>query len=235
MMINLFHGKRILIVAGHYGSGKTEFAVSLAMALSKNNTSGFPRIAICDLDVVNPYFRSRERAEMLEAAGVKVCGGLYGSGSTAEIPEISPSVRAPLEDSGCFTIVDVGGNDSGARILAQFHKYFTPDITYTAAVINRSRPETSTVAGAVEQLTAIEQALGLNIDGLISNTHMITETTREHVIRGFEFCSELSEKTGKELLCVCYPDKYVSEDSISCINAFKMSVGMYMRQVWLDK
>ncbi len=228
-------GKRILIVTGHYGSGKTEFAVSLAMSLAKNNTTGFPRLAICDLDVVNPYFRTRERTDDLESSGVKVYGGIYGKGTTAEIPEISPAVKAPMEDPGCFTIIDAGGNDAGARILKQFEKYFQGPDTYIAAVVNTSRPETSTLEGAVLQLKSIEQELCLEIDGIVSNTHMLLETSAEDVIRGFEFCGKLCGDMGKELLCVCYPEKLVSENEISNISSRKMPLGMYMRQSWLDK
>lgn len=235
MSINIPKGKRLFIVSGHYGSGKTEFCVNFAAALSKSGSSGYSKIALCDLDVVNPYFRSREQTEMLNSLGVKVYGGIYGTGSTAEIPEISAAVRTPLEDPDCFTIVDLGGNDSGARILAQFRKYFNDDNTYLAAVINASRPETATVSGAMEHLGLIESALGMEACGLISNTHMLRETTSLDVMRGFELCKELSDISGKEIFCVCYPEALVSEDELKSINVLKMPVGMLMRQTWLDK
>ena len=235
MPIFLPKGCRILIVTGHYGSGKTEFAVSLAMALAADNTSGYPRIAVCDLDVVNPYFRSRERSDMLESVGVRVYGGIYGKGTTAEIPELSAAVRAPMEDAGCFTIIDAGGNDSGARILKQFEKYFSHNDTYIAAVVNASRPETSTTEGAIEQLMAIEAELGMDINGLVSNTHMLTETKASDIRRGYKFCQQLAENMSKEFLCVCYPEKLIDLSEISDIRVQKMPLGMYMRQSWLDK
>ncbi len=235
MSISLPLGRRILIVTGHYGSGKTEFAVSLAMALSKNNATGYEKIAVCDLDVVNPYFRSREQSELLESVGIHVYGGIYGKGTTAEIPEISPSVRAPLEDANCFTIIDTGGNDSGARILKQFEKYFSCDQTYLAAVVNASRPETSTLSLAYEQLSSIELALNMKIDGLISNTHMLMETSAEIIQRGYELCKSLSGKMGNDLLCVTYPESLVSIDELTTIPEQKFPLGMYMRQSWLDK
>ena len=235
MSISLPLGRRILIVTGHYGSGKTEFAVSLAMALSKNNITGFEKIAICDLDVVNPYFRSREQFELLESAGIHVYGGIYGKGTTAEIPEISPSVKAPMEDSNCFTIIDAGGNDAGARILKQFEKYFSGNQTYLAAVVNASRPETSTLAGAIEQLSSIEQELNMKIDGLISNTHMLMETSADIIQRGYELCKSISHKMGRDILCVTYPESLISVDELTTIPAQKFPLGMYMRQSWLDK
>lgn len=226
---------RIFIVTGHYGSGKTEFALSLAMMLGKHNDTGFSRLAVCDLDIVNPYFRSRERGDMLKDVGVTVYGGLFGTGSTAEIPELDASVRAPLEDSDCFSILDAGGNDSGARVLNQFSKYFTRENRFTAAVINSSRPDTSDVSGALGHIRAIEREIGLPVDGLVSNTHMLTETKPEHILRGYELCKRIRDASNKPLLCCCYPEKLVSESELSGIDVPLMPIGMYMRQSWLDK
>ena len=119
--------KRILIITGHYGSGKTEFAVSYALLTARSGARAYPKTALIDLDIANPYFRSRERRDMLEAAGIGVYGSLYKTEITAELPALSATVRTPLEDEDCFVIVDAGGNDSGALVLNQFKKYFTPD------------------------------------------------------------------------------------------------------------
>ena len=99
--------RRIMLVTGHYGSGKTEFSVSLAMLLANRGFSPYKRLALVDLDIINPYFRSRERRAVLEAAGVPVYGSAYGHEVTAEIPEVSARIRAPLEDKDCRTIVDL--------------------------------------------------------------------------------------------------------------------------------
>ena len=227
--------RRILIVCGHYGSGKTEFAVSLAAALAENNTTGYSRLALCDLDIVNPYFRSREQTEMLESIGVKVYGGLYGSGTTAEIPEVAAAVRAPLEDNDCFTIVDAGGNDSGVRVLTQFKKYFTPETTFTAMVVNASRPDTADVDGVLFHMDALQKELGLPVEYLVSNTHMLTYTETSHVERGYKLCRDVSAKIGVPILCACYPEKYVSAESLTNIDCPKFPLGMYMRQSWLDR
>ncbi len=235
MLPEILLGRRILIVTGHYGSGKTELSVSLAMALSRNNETGFPRLALCDLDVVNPYFRSRERMDLLESVGVKVYGGIYGKGSAAEIPELSAAVRAPLDDKGCFTIIDAGGNDAGARILKQFSRYFTREERFTLAVVNASRPDTADVQMTLEQHEAIESALGFEIDGYANNTHMLMETTAATVEKGHRLCSELSAVTGRPLLWDCYPEKLVSAADVEKFSSATLPVGMYMRQTWLDK
>ena len=235
MQFQIPSGRRIFIVTGHYGSGKTEFALSLAMKLAREKSAGFSKLAVCDLDIVNPYFRSRERGDMLGDAGIGIYGGIFGTGSTAEIPELAASVRAPLEDEDCFSILDVGGNDSGARVLNQFSKYFTRENRFAVAVINASRPDTAELSGALEHISSIEREIGFPVDGLVSNTHMLTETTPEHIFRGYELCINIQNAVNKPLLCCCYPEKLVSADELSALNAPLMPIGMYMRQSWLDK
>lgn len=90
--------RRMTVIAGHYGSGKTELAVSLAMELAQMDKRDYPRLAIVDLDVANPYFRSRERMDLLEAHGVSVYGDTFHStGATAELPALTAALRAPLD------------------------------------------------------------------------------------------------------------------------------------------
>ena len=99
--------RRIMVVIGHYGSGKTEFCVSLAMLLAKNGYGPYGRLALVDLDIANPYFRSRERRDLLESAGVRMYGSAYQHEITAELPALGADIRAPLEDADCRAIVDV--------------------------------------------------------------------------------------------------------------------------------
>ena len=120
----LLRGPRIVAVTGHFGSGKTEFCVSLAFELAKLGRS--ERLAVADLDIENPFFRSRERQDQLEAAGVKVYSDPFNGRNGSELQVISASIRAPLEDEGCRAILDCGGDATGAMILNQFKKYLTP-------------------------------------------------------------------------------------------------------------
>lgn len=227
--------KRIIIVTGHYGSGKTEFAVSLAMQLAREKERLFPRLAVVDLDIVNPYFRSRERTEMLEAADVRVYGGIYKTEITAELPELAADIRTPLEDKGCRVIVDAGGNDSGAKVLIQFKKYFTPEETAVLAVLNFSRFETRDVESAAEQIRAIEGVSGLIVGGIVNNTHLLRETTAETILRGHLLSEQFCKRTGKTLLYDCYPEQLVSKEALSGIKGALMPLGLYMRPAWLDK
>ena len=227
--------KRIVIVTGHYGSGKTEFSVSLAMAMAAEPNRALERLAVIDLDIANPYFRSRERRETLENAGVSVYGSMYKTEVTAELPALGATVRAPLEDKMCRAIVDAGGNDYGAMVLNQFGKYFVPEETTHLAVINANRPETCDLAGVLEHINAIEAVTKLKVDALVNNCHLLMETTVDTIIKGHALCTEVSEATGKPLLCDCYPARLVDAENLPgyIINPFPL--GLYMRPTWLDR
>lgn len=227
--------KRILIITGHYGSGKTEFAVSLAMRLAREPVRLYPRLSVVDLDIVNPYFRSRERMDMLENENVKVYGGIYKTEITAELPELAADIRAPLEDKGCRVIVDAGGNDSGSKALIQFGKYFTPAETAVLAVLNFNRFETRDIDSAVAHVRAIEVMTGLTVEGIVNNTHLLRETTAEMIIEGHRLSVAFCEKTGKVLWCDCYPEQYVAAEALKGLSDYLMPLGLYMRPTWLDK
>ena len=227
--------RRITVVTGHYGSGKTEFSVSLAMLLAKKGFGPYERLGLCDLDIINPYFRSRERRRMLEEAGIPVYGSTYGHEVTAELPELAANVRAPLEDKGCRTIVDLGGNDSGAIVLNQFGNNFSREETLTLIVINANRPETRDFDGAMAHLEAIERATGLHVDGLINNTHLLRETDAGCIEKGHRLCRQICEATGRFIWCDCYPDGVVPVESLEGKYAHLMPLGLYMRPTWLDR
>ena len=223
---------RKIVVTGHYGSGKTEFAVSLAMLFAAGNAG---KTALIDLDIINPYFRSRERRDMLEKAGIPVYGSVYKTEITAEFPALGADVRAPLEDAGCRAIIDAGGNDSGAIALIQFKKYLLDNETTVLAVINANRPETSGIAGAIGHLAAIEEATGLEVAGIVNNCHLLRETTADTVFKGHDFCTRVCEATGKTLWCDCYPVGIVAPEELSGLSGNLMPMGLYMRQTWMDK
>ena len=221
---------RKIVVTGHYGSGKTEFSVSLAMLLAAETDC---KLAVIDLDIVNPYFRSRERRDALMKMGVPVYGSVYKEEVTAEIPALAADVRAPLEDSGCRVIIDAGGNDSGALVLNQFGKYLTDTETTALVVVNANRPGTSDVRGALEHIRAIEKAAGIKARGIVNNSHLVRETTAETIVKGHELCKKVYEMTGIELWCDCYPAGIVAPEELAGLSGNLMPLGLYMRPAWL--
>ena len=240
--------KRKTIVTGHYGSGKTEFTISIALQARhlKNCTNFFKphvmplknqydSLAIIDLDVINPYFRSREQRDMLKEAGVEVYGSAFDTEVTAELPALGANLRAPLENKSYKVFIDTGGNDTGAIVLNQFGKYFNDDDTTVLAVINANRPDTNTIENAIEHIEAIEYITKLKVSAVVNNTHMLRETTADDIKEGHMFCEEICKITSKYLLCDCYPEGIVNPDDLTGLSENLMPIGLYMRPTWLDK
>ena len=224
-------GPRKIAITGHFGCGKTELAVSLAMALSAEER-GNERLALCDLDIENPYFRSRERQALLESKGVRVYSDPFEGRNGSELQLISAAIRAPLEDSDCRVLCDCGGDKAGAMILNQFKKYFQDDFRLLC-VVNCNRPGTDTVEKAVEHLRAIEGTTGLRVTGLVSNAHLIRCTTAETVAEGWDFTKTVERETGVPALCACCMEPLVPEAEKHGVPVFP--IGMYMRDSYLDK
>lgn len=222
--------KRIRIITGHYGSGKSELSVNMVVNLKKE----YENVAIVDLDIANPYFRSRERQQAMEDLGIKVYHNSFGYDITQDLPAISAAIKEPLENKEFMTIVDAGGDDSGARVLNQFTKYFLGDDCEMLFVISGNRPETSTAEGCISHIDRIESETGLRVAGLINNTNLLSETTEEDILKGERLCKEVSEITGiphiatycDELALEKMDEKKLEEIDISPISLF-------LRPSWL--
>ncbi len=232
------NGPRIIAVTGHFGSGKTEVCVSLAFALSRlaaEEASGGKareRLALADLDIENPFFRSRERQDALEAAGVRVYSDPFNGRNGSELQTISGAIRAPLEDEGCRVLLDTGGDATGAMILNQFGKYFRGEHRLLC-VVNPYRPGSDTVEKAEEHIRGIEGATGLRVTGLVANGHLIRQTTPDEVLYGWEFTRRLADRTGIPALCACCMESLAPQVAGRGFDVFP--IGMYMRESYLDR
>lgn len=224
------YGPRKIAVTGHFGSGKTEFAVSLAFCLAGLGLPG--RLALADLDIENPYFRSRERTRSLENAGVKVYSDPFGGRNGSELQTIGSAIRAPLEDERCRVLCDAGGDFTGAMVLNQFRKYFREEYQLLC-LVNRNRPGTDTVEKALFHLRSIEETTGLRATGLVSNAHFVRYTTARDVLEGWDFTRELAERSGVPALCACCMESLVPEVHGRGFDVFPL--GLYMRESYLDK
>lgn len=187
---------RITIVTGHYGTGKTEFAVNLALALAAEGES----VMLADLDIVNPYFRSRERKDLLQQAGVKVISSSQAC-SNADVPSLPAELLAILENRGMRGVLDIGGDPVGARVLARFRPKITQEDYQLIYVLNANRPEVRTVENAVAYLRNIEAVTGLSCTGIVNNTHLCGETAEEDIRKGAALAAEVSGETGIPVLC----------------------------------
>lgn len=194
----MLNDKRIRVIIGHYGTGKSEFSVNYAIKLAKMGK----KVAIGDLDIVNMYFRSREKAKEMEALGIKVIGSQINT-PAVEVPSISAEIYTPLQDESYDLILDVGGDVVGARALGRYVDYFKEDNYDMFFVINANRPETQTLEKVLEYMTKIEDVSRAKITGLVNNTHLLKSTTVDDVLKGQELALKVQEETG-------IPIKYIS-------------------------
>ena len=147
---------RVSIVTGHYGTGKTELAVNLALALAAEGR----RVMLADLDIVNPYFRSRERRPQLEAAGIQVICSSQAC-SDADVPALPAELLSILENRDVRGVLDIGGDPVGARVLARFQPKIVQEDYQLIYVLNANRPEVRAPEDAVSYLRSIEAITGL--------------------------------------------------------------------------
>lgn len=220
--------KRIRIIIGHYGSGKTEFAVNYAMALR----SECEHVSLCDLDIVNPYFRSREKAEMMESEGITVISGARGHHANLDIPMMSASILAPLQNESEQVILDVGGDAVGARVLARFKSYFTEGEYDMFCVVNAYREQTQDLLGVMHHIRTIEDTVGVKVTGLINNTHLLRDTSVEDVIKGQALVVEVSKKLNIPIKYVSSLEK-VTRQLPEDIEGEVFPIKMYMREEWM--
>ncbi len=191
----LLTAHRVFILVGPYGTGKTEVAVNLALRLS---ALGRPT-ALADLDVVNPYFRSREREQVLMDAGVRLIAP-PGHVSAADLPAVPPEVYTIIHNEQLAGVIDVGGQHQGATVLAQFAKALaaiSPQVWY---VLNRYRLGEDDVQAALRELALVEGHSGLAVTGLINNSHLLHETDNEVIRHGAAFAQSVAEAANLPLI-----------------------------------
>ena len=180
----------VVVITGNYGSGKTEVAVNWALQLAAAGEA----VTIVDLDIVNPYFRCREAEALMEAAGIRVIAP-KGELHHAELPIILPEIRGVIQRPTGTTILDVGGDEDGARVLASLAQSFGPH--EMIQVVNHRRPFTDTVPGCLKIQREIEIASTLCITALASNAHLMDETDEAVIAQGAAFAHEVGRVAGQ--------------------------------------
>ena len=184
--------KRLTLFAGHYGSGKTNIAVNYAMLLADEGK----KVCIADLDIVNPYFRTKDSERELSEKGVSLISSRYAN-SNVDLPAIPAESYRLVQDKSVFGVVDIGGDDRGAYALGRFADAIKSEGNYRMAfVLNRYRPLTSTVADALEIMREIETACGVKFNCIVNNSNIGAETTKENVLESVAFAEAVSLATG---------------------------------------
>lgn len=221
--------RRIRIITGHYGSGKTEFAVNYVKKL-RESVDG--RVAIADLDIVNVYFRSREKKEELEEKGIQVIASNLDTAG-ADVPAVSGAMTMPVINKEYQYVVDLGGNDVGTLVLGRIKPLLDHAEADFFMVVNAYRPNTSTPEGIIEQMENLEYAAGLKVTGFINNTNLVRETTAECLLHGDEVLKEVTKRTGVPVKYVSYVKDVMTEEIPEGLSGELFPMEFNMRKTWM--
>ena len=199
--------KRITLLCGHYGSGKTNVAINMAYELKKAHE----RVVIADLDIVNPYFRTKDSAADFEKKGIGLICSEY-AGTNVDIPALPGEIYALTDDKTTMAVIDVGGDDRGALALGRIAPEIAEENDYEALlVINKFRPLTPDTQSTLEVLGEIETACGLKMTGLVNNSNLGVETKAEDILGSVSYAEAISEITGLPIVCTSVCEKLYAE------------------------
>ena len=186
------NNKRITIICGHYGSGKTSVALNLAFYLKKTHA----KVTVADLDIVNPYFRARDGEAALRDAGIRLICSPFAN-SNLDVPALPQELYAITDDRSYRYVLDIGGDDRGALALGRLSAAVVTENDYeTVLVVNRFRPLTRTASEALEVLREIETASGIRFCGIVNNSNLGVETTAQTVLDSLDYAEEISRIAG---------------------------------------
>ena len=220
--------KRIRLFIGHYGSGKSEVSINYVTTLRKQVEG---EVALADLDVVNVYFRTREKKDLMKELGITPIDSSIET-TTLDVPAVSAEIMRPLHDKSVNYVIDVGGDNVGGRVVGRFAKQFEQDDYDMFYVVNANREKTQTAQEILGYIDAIESTSKLKVTGLINNTHMLKETTVEDILKGQEVARGVSRIRN-------IPIKY-----ISCLETLVdklpkdlegdiLPMKLYLREEWM--
>lgn len=190
----------VTVVVGHYGTGKTNFCMNLAMDAAAAGV----RVTVIDLDVVNPYFRASEQRKLLESHGITLVAPVYAeAGTSLDVPSLTGKITPALQSAreGELVVVDAGGDDVGATALGRFARVIAQQDHAVLYVANRFRNLVQDTDDAVQNLREVETAARLHVTGIVNNSHLKAATTAETVRQGLEYAQEFAQKCNMPLVC----------------------------------
>lgn len=218
-MMNMNY-KRITLLCGHYGSGKTNVAVNMAYDLKEK----YDAVAIADLDIVNPYFRTKDSAEELKAAGIKLICSEY-AGSNVDIPALPAEMYSLTDNKTVKAVIDVGGDDRGALALGRLSPAIVAENDYEMLlVINKFRPLTPDAESTVEVMREIETAGKIKFTGIVNNSNLGVMTTGEDVLGSVKYANEVASVTGLPLVCTTVNESLYGELKDKIENLFPLKL-----------
>ena len=202
--------KRLTLFAGHYGSGKTNIAVNYALQLAREGK----KVCIADLDIVNPYFRTADSADVLKAAGIDLISPKFAN-SNVDLPALPAEAYRLVEDKSSYGIMDIGGDDRGAYALGRYTPFIKKENNYRMIfVANCYRALTRTATDALEVMREIEAACGLRFTDIVNNSHLGNFTDVQTVLDTQDYIEKLCALSGLPLFCTT-----VREDLAAAVGA----------------
>ena len=212
--------KRITLLCGHYGSGKTNVAVNMAY----DQKAKYDRVAIADLDIVNPYFRTKDSAKDFDALGIELIASEY-AGSNVDIPALPQQIYSICDQKDKQVIIDVGGDDRGAYALGRISPAILEENNYEMLfVINCFRPLTRDAESTIEVMREIEYAAKIKFTAIVNNSNLGEETTKDDVLRSLSYAEEISQKTGLPIKCTSVYNKLYDDLKNEIPNLFSLNL-----------
>jgi hypothetical protein len=218
-------GRRLTVISGAFGTGKTEIAINLALALRAERAGP---VTLVDLDIVNLYFRSRQKAYDLEARGIRVVSSVAGM-ENADLPALSPEIYASFDRGDGPVVFDIGGNELGATVVSYFHHGFAREECNHFVVVNPYRPFNDTPGATIEMTERIAARARLPVTGMIANPHLLDETTPDLIIAGL---NRVRQITRYPLVCLAVMDRFYSAERFDSLGVPIMLIRKQMKQPW---
>jgi len=187
--MNITEDKRLTVISGAFGTGKTEISINIALKLKEQ---GAKKVTLVDLDIVNVYFRSRQKAYELEKAGIHVVSSQPGL-ENADLPALSPEIMSSFDSKDAFVVFDVGGSDLGATVLSRFKHHFINQGYNHWLVVNPYRPFNENKQSTLEMAENIALKSRLPITGMIANPHLLNQTNSDVINKGMDKILEIDE------------------------------------------
>ena len=220
------NSKRVTIIAGNYGSGKTNIAVNYAIKLADDGK----KVSVADLDIVNPYFRSKDSKDVMQAKGIRLISSDFAN-SNVDTPALPADAYAITDDKTSFSVVDVGGDDRGALALGRYAPEILKENDYEMLfVINKYRPLTSDAYSCIEVMREIEYACGIKFTGIINNSNLGTDTEVKHIENSFSYADEVSSLSGLPIVMTTVDKRLY--DFVCDKKENIMPLELYVRQSW---
>lgn len=222
----MMKNSEISVITGHFGSGKTEFALNMSIKSARMGR----KTVLVDLDIVNPFFRSSEVKGKLEEEGVEIIGPNYAT-TNVDVPSLPASIYSVFNRVDTHVIFDVGGDEDGAKALGQYYPYFKERDYRMYFVINSCRPFASEQAQVVELAHKIENASRLKLTDIVSNTNLSYETTVECILAGHEKIQGVAEELGLPITYIGVQEDLESQISKE-IGPDVFPIHRYMKPLW---